>query len=163
MLKLKVEIKNNTDSTIQIVKILDGSDYSRRYPYAYFKVEKIGDTTYRQHKHSVCGNKDCINLTDFVELKSSDSCDIYNQSLPYDVTFTDANNFKKGKYKIIFYYSTNEYDFKRWMGDSSWMWLDKTTKKLKEDRKEEYEKLLALFAKVPKVSIVSNELIIEIK
>jgi hypothetical protein len=165
--RISIAIKNNTDSTIQLVKTMDGSEARWRYPYAYFKIELIGDTSYHVQPMIRCGNYDGIDSADFVQVKPGGSFDPYkNQTSVYhDYTISDKRNFeRKGKYKITFYYSTNEPDFKKWVGrsDQSWSLYDRSGN-VNADKKAEYEKLLQLFAKVPLAELVSNELIIEIK
>jgi hypothetical protein len=164
---ISIEIKNNTDSTIQLVKTLDGSEVRWRYPYAYFKIEMVNDTSYHPALVLRCGNYDGIDSDDFVEVKPGGSFDPYkNQtSVYYDYAISDKRNFeRKGKYKITFYYSTNEPDFKKWIGnsDQSWRLYDRSGNVI-ASKKPEYDQMVKLFSKVPKVELVSNELIIEIK
>lgn len=74
---------------------------------------------------------------------------------------------KKGKYKITFYYSTNEPGFKYWMGDpyagQRRYWFDSKTGEILQQYKDEYQTLLSLFSKVPQLDLISNELLIEVK
>ena len=166
MPSITVSIKNNTDSTIQLVKALDGSNVRWRFPYAYFKIEKISDTTYKARWYKRCGNYDAIKSADFIKIESGSSFNPYTPGSVYsDYTISDKRNFEReGKYRITFYYSTNETDFKKWLGDYNGVnfYFDNKIV-LKSERKEEYQKLLDLFTKVPKMDIVSNELIIEIE
>lgn len=167
--KITLEIKNNSDSTIYLVKILDGSYRKTRFPYSYYKIEKLADTSYKARQIIGCGNEDGIDLTDFVEVKPNEKFDPYkDMSPPYTNILMEVNdpaNFeKKGKYKITYFYSTNQTEFKKWMGfDMNRSWFDWQTKEIKPDKKETYNKLLLLFEKVPKVDLVSNDIIIEIK
>ncbi|MDO9187078.1 MAG: hypothetical protein Q7W13_13775 [Bacteroidia bacterium] len=168
---IKVEIKNNTDSTIQLVKTLDYSAFKVRFPPAYFKIEKIADTSYKIITYErECGNYDGIDSADFVEVKKGETFDPFSNQTPVysDFKMKDKRNFaKKGKYKINFYYSTNETNFKKWMGDAYAgqvrNWIDRKTGEAVPEREIEYSKLLKLFSKVPKLDIVSNEIVIEIK
>jgi len=168
--KITVEIKNNTDSTILLVKTLDASNMQWRFPYVYFRIERLGDKSYKMEDFERCGNFDEIDSADFVEVKRGETFDPYkNQSQVYaDHRVSNPCNYaKKGKYKITFYYSTNQQDFKQWMGDryagQVRKWFDGKTGKIKPEKEAEYNRLLELFKYVPKIDLVSNELIIEVK
>ena len=85
-----------------------------------------------------------------------------------DYNFYNRKNFEqKGKYKITFFYSTNQADFKYWMGDpysgQGKKWFDSRTKEVLPKYKDEYEKLLLMFRKVPKLELKSNVITIEVK
>jgi hypothetical protein len=167
---ITVEIKNNTDSAIYLVKSLDGSSSQMRFPYAYFEIQKLSDTSYRQDKSRYCGNYDEIDTSDFVEVTPDATFDpSISQSRFYtDYSMKNIKNFeKKGKYKIIYHYSTNETRFIKWMGDpyagQARRWFDEKTGKIKSEHEREYNRLLELFKLVPKTELVSNELIIEVK
>lgn len=167
---ITVEIKNNTDSIVNLVKTLDGSNRRIRFPYAYFKIEIINDTAYRTQDYSYCGNYDGIDTNDFVKVLPGKTFSSYDNQTPVyaDYTIYDRKNYvKKGKYKITFYYSTNEPDFKKWMGDpyagQRKGWFDRKTGKVLPEYKDKYSDLILLFNKVPKMELISNELIIEVK
>ena len=113
--KITVEMKNNSESSIQLVKSLDGSAERMRSPFAYFKIEKIGDTSYKVERYPRCGNINGLDTTDFVTVNPGE---IFNPYYPSkggifsDHKINDGTNFiKTGKYKITFHYSTNEPDF----------------------------------------------------
>ena len=165
--KIIIEIKNNTDSSFYLVKVLDASYRQSRYPYSYFTIEKVNDTTYKTRQVIGCGNEDGIDTADFVMVKPSETFDPYkNQTIVYwDPVIWDPRNFEeKGKYKITYYYSTNEMDFKKWMGwDMNSSWFDWQTKEIKPKLKDTYERLINYFEKLPKVDLVSNEIVIKIK
>lgn len=164
--KIKVKIKNNTENVIRLVKSLDGSGQRMRFPLVYFKIEKIGDTSYKVERYARCGNMNGLDTADFVTVNPGDIFNPYslNQNGPFaDYKINDGNNFiKTGKYKITFYYSTNEQDFKKWMGDS---WYEEIDRRTGKPWKENfyYKRLHELFETVPQVDIVSNDLVVEIK
>lgn len=164
---ISVEIKNNTDSTIRLVKALDKSRIQKRFPYAYFKIEMVSDTSYKMRTYGECGNWDNIDSTDFIEVKPNETFDPYKYQSPvyYDYAIKDPRNFEKtGKYKITFYYSTNESHIAEWLGDhQSKNWFDWNKHIYLPGKEREFNKLIALLKLVPKVELVSNELIIEIK
>lgn len=157
-----IHIINNADSTIQLVKALDGSESNMRFPYLYYEVYRIsGSTSSRLSRPlmSRCGNMDGIKAGDFVTVEPGQIFDpLANQDYVYtgDITL-DGWIHKKGHYKIIFHYSTNQSDFKQWRGDLGNWSLDK------ESRQAIDKKLLTLFAKVPKADLVSNELFIDFR
>lgn len=155
--KITIGIKNNTDSTIYLVKSLDASSHKWRYPYAYYKIELVGDTSYLIDKHVMCGNYNDIKIEDFFEVKSGEIFDPYRSHAFTDHSIENERNFvKRGKYRITFYYSTNQTGFKYWLGDAGLAGL-------KKEKIPEYEKMLDLFKKVPKVELESNAVFVEIK
>lgn len=155
--KISVNIKNATDSVIELVKSLDGSTFNLRYPYAYFKIENMTDSLQEHKSLELCGNTNPIRLTDFVKVMQGDSFDPLKDS--FDKLY--PGNFpKRGKYKVTFYYSTNECDLLKWMGDEGY---DYSKNEIAAPKKAAYEQLLRLFAKVPRVELISNTLIITIK
>ena len=161
-----VKITNNSDSTILLVNSLDGSSHKMRFPHSFFKIEKLDDTTYKTKSYGRCGNMNSLQPSDFTEVKSGET---FNPYSPDKKTFSDykikdpSNFIKAGKYKITYYYSTNELDFKKWLGDGSFDYVDQKTGQLKTLDNEESRNLFSLFSKVPKVDIVSNTLTIDIK
>jgi hypothetical protein len=163
--KFTVEIKNSTDTSIYLVNALDGSHRKSRFPYSYFKVEKVADTSYKINLIVGCGNEDGIQMIDFVEVKPGEIFNPYNLPHYFVTNISDDKNFeRKGKYKITYYYSTNEPDFKKWIGfDANFKWFDWETKEIMPDIKDYYQKLLIQFAKVLKADLVSNTITIEIK
>jgi len=159
---ITVEIKNNSKKPAYLVRALDGSECKWRFPYAYFTISKIGDTSYKTRSYGRCGNMDEINSRDFVEVKPRASFNPYRQTSPnsdgeniyaYDFKLKDKNNFlEPGKYLITFFYSTMETDFSKWRGRLAGALKD-----------EEYKKMVSLFSKVVHQEIRSNALTLEIK
>jgi hypothetical protein len=159
--KIIVEIKNNSNEPVILVKELDGSENKWRFPHAYFTITKIGDTAYKTRFTGRCGNMNQIRPGDFVKVKPGSTFYPYYHFYPerpdnvyaHDFRLFDSANFSAtGKYLIRFYYSTNEADFEKWKGRFSG---EPTEKQLKE--------MIALFAKVPKIELESNKLMIEVK
>jgi hypothetical protein len=109
---------------------------------------------------------DGISTADFVATAPGQDFNPYkDQSEVYTAaSMPSAGDFsKKGHYRVVYHYATNEPDFRKWMGDMAATWFDWQTGLISPTKKEEYQQLVALFAKVPKVSLVSNELIVEFK
>jgi hypothetical protein len=163
-----VRIRNERDSTVQFVKVLDASDVQWRYPYSYYEVSRIPGRKSAKASHMVvrCGNMDGISTADFVATAPGQDFNPYkDQSEVYTAaSMPSAGDFsKKGYYRVVYHYATNEPDFRKWMGDMAATWFDWQTGLISPTKKEEYQQLVALFAKVPKVSLVSNELIVEFK
>lgn len=160
--RIIVEIKNNSTEPLLLAKALDGSDIKWRFPYAFFTIIKIADTSYTTHFPGRCGNLNDIRPDDFVEVKPHSTFYPYQVHYPtrpdniyaFDYRFTDPVNFSRpGKYLVRFYYSTREDDFKKWRGRFYGREPDPIV----------YQEMLGLFAKVSKLEIESNKLIIEVK
>jgi hypothetical protein len=160
---ITVEINNNSNEKAYLVRALDGSDIKRRFPYAYFTITKVGDTAYKTKMYGRCGNIDPITVADFVEVKPGALFNPFKRTIPYtdrenifayDIKLIDTANFSTpGKYVITFFYSTMESDFTKWGGHYS-------SKMFYKD----YKQMEALFfSDVARISLVSNELIIEVK
>ena len=165
---VSVEIKNNTDSSFYLIKTLNNSYSRHRYPYSYFVIEKINDTSFEETRISGCGNDAFIKESDFCLVKPGKTFDPFqNDPSPYfslSLNIAQKNFSSKGAYKITYYYSTNEADFSKWMGNHMrWKWFNFETNKLHPEYKEEYERFMILFDQVPKMDLVSNTLIIQFK
>ena len=164
--KINVELLNQTDSSIYLVNSLEGSCDKSRFPHSYFKIEKLGDGKYRTRIHGKCGNMGDLQVENFSKIKHGG---VFNPYLPLDNSspdykINDRDNFVgKGKYKITYYYSTNELDFKKWLGDDNWGYIDQSTGDVKAILSDDGRELIDLFKKVPKFDIESNTLTIEIK
>lgn len=179
--EVELLLHNNTDSTVVLINSLDGSSYKWRYPYAYYTIELMGDTSYRSHLHGRCGNMDGISSRDFFELKAHSS--INPDKIPdyyfSDFLLKDPENFKKpGKYRIVFHYSTKEKNIGSYGGDGRYdvllaqIELEQYEIELKKHPKsagsppvisEDRMKVLKLFKRIPHIEVTSNEIIIEIK
>lgn len=166
---ITITIKNNTDSTINIVTGLDGSSSRQRFPYTFFNIQRLGDTI-QQDRKGYCGNYDGIHSDAFKKIDAQQTLvsDTKKNVQFYDHFLFDKSTFqRKGKYKISFSYSTNESNFKKWMGDKyigqQYKWFDSKTGEVLPEYKDLYQELLELFSKVPKTELTSNEITIEIK
>lgn len=157
-----VEIKNNSTEPLLLAKVLDGSDLKWRFPYAFFTITRIGDTSYTTQFPGRCGNLDDIRPDDFVEVKPNSTFYPYQVHFPtrpdniyaYDYKFVDPVNFSQpGQYLVRFYYSTREDDFKNWRGRFYGREPDPVV----------YQNMLYLFSKRSKLELVSNKLIIEVQ
>ncbi|GAA4504770.1 hypothetical protein GCM10023172_31600 [Hymenobacter ginsengisoli] len=161
-----IRIHNGSDSTVQFVKTLDASDIQWRYPYSYYEVNRVPSGPLGKTKDRMvrCGNMDGISLTDFVVVAPGQAFNPYeNQSAVYTLSSVPsaAEFSKEGRYRIIYHYATNEPDFRKWLGDIAWAWFDPQTNQIYPSHQAQYQQLIALFAKVPKVNLVSNELTID--
>lgn len=160
---ITITFKNNSDSIIYIVSGLDGSNQAKRFPFAYFNIHLLGDTSRRDNSGG-CGNYSDLDSNAFIRLRPGQTVtpEFFDHLLYNQKTFT-----RKGKYLISFYYSTNEPNIKKWMGDpflgQQNKWFDRQTGNILPEYKDKYESLLILFNKVPKTELTSNELTIEIK
>ena len=150
---LKVEITNATDKPIYLIGALDGSCVKWRMPYCYFTVNKPKpDTPHLQ----LCGYINTIRIEDFELVKPSDKFNPYDSVDNYgffkDYATIRTETFQNaGTYKIKFHYSTTSNDFNDYRGNSG-SWKSDTSDTLK---------IKSLFEQVPKVDIVSNEIIIK--
>jgi hypothetical protein len=163
-----VLIRNKRDTAVQFVKVLDASDVQWRYPYSYYEVSRIPSRKPKKARPMMarCGNMDGISTADFAATASGQDFNPYqDQSEVYTAaSMPRARDFsKKGYYRVVYHYATNEPDFRKWMGDMAANWFDWQTGLISPNREEQYQKLVALFAKVPKVSLVSNEFLLEFK
>jgi hypothetical protein len=143
---LTVTLINQTGADVYLVGSLDASDCQWRYPFCYFEV--IGPSRQLMElAHPRCGNMNTLREQDFVKVPPGGTFDPYQHIDSYGFfgaslspkIFNDA-----GTYRIRFVYSSNCDDIRAWGGD----------------RREEVagdERLLALFAQVPKVEVRSNE------
>jgi hypothetical protein len=161
-----IRIRNGTDSTVQLVKMLDASDMQWRYPYSYYEVSRIPSRQQVKAGAGIirCGNVDGISPTDFVAVAPGKEFSPYeNQSAVYtNLWVPGAGHFsKKGRYRIVYHYATDELDFRKWLGDMAWSWFDPKTGQINPSHQAQYQQLMTLFSKVPKVNLVSNELTVE--
>lgn len=157
---LSVEITNNTDSAIYLVNALEASDLKWRYPYSYVEIEKIGDTTFALPQLERCGNYNDIEIDDFLSIKPYGTFNPIAHYTPYafdkwlDIT---GNVFSKGKYKVVYFYNTNESNFNKWKGSG----VD--LKYLSPQEKTIKNQITNLFNKVPRIELKSNEVFFEIQ
>jgi hypothetical protein len=144
--KIKIEIRNDTEQEIYLVKCLYGSNYKLRYPFCSFDVtgpRPVGLPS----PVLKCGTCDPLRGEDFVKVPPGG---IFN---PYERSNGDtagghelmAESFVEGaEYRIRFVYSTANQDIREWMGAG--------------DSSEDRLRLKSLFSRVPKITVVSNEI-----
>lgn len=174
---LELTFKNNSDTDIYLIKSLDASSYKWRYPHAYYTIELLDNKEYEIQQVARCGNMNGISTGDFIKVSAQE---IFNPTKHYyfsDFSVLNPNNFKqKGKYKITYHYSTLSKDLDEYMGED--MSLDvyelvniagdslnppRILKKPNNKSKNLVAELEALFNQVPKVELISNSVIIEVK
>jgi hypothetical protein len=171
--KVIVEIKNYTENKITLVKSLDGSSLKFRFPYSFFRIEKLDDISYRQKIYFGCGTNNGIRFSDIVEISPSESFNPYriyikpkktdgdntnnfpfsDTSYSYDHLINDKENYReKGKYKITYYYSSYAISVDSWKG-SGYSMKPEFEKKIIQER----------LMHITKLNLESNSLIIEFK
>ena len=153
--KIRVRIKNLTGKDIYLVGSLDASDCKWRYPHCYYEVTgpngKPATTGIGR-----CGNMNALRERDFVKVPNGKEFDPYQRLDGYG--FFSAHQLSKrtfrvpGKYRIRFVYSTASSDIGAWLGDGRRAWKNKGAD----------NKLATLFARVPKTTIRSNTIAVEI-
>lgn len=152
--KLTVKIYNDTKEDIHFIGSLDGSDVKWRYPYCYYTMERPKAD---KAKLGRCGNMNPLRMEDFKLVKSGQDFDPYERTSDYgffsDYITTSKETFKSpGIYKLKFHYSTNSLDIQEFMGDKPFG--SNYSDSLKMD---------TLFKTVPKVDLVSNEVIFRVE
>jgi len=177
--KLNVTFENCTDSTFYLITPLDASSDKWRYPYAYYTIELLGDTTYKPELVYRCGNMDGMDSLSFIKIESNHNCNLleFTSRVYRDFSIHDSDNFKnKGHYRITYHYSTASNSLSDYFGRDMYMRVFRTkyfpkmyiseSKLVVSERdqyKDELEVLDKLFSKVPKVELTSNSIIIEVK
>lgn len=143
-----VRIFNRTADEIYLVGSLDASDVRWRYPHAYFEVTGP-DGRPAVRGGARCGNRNALRAQDFVKIAPGASLDPYQRVDDYGFFATEQLSERTfaavGPYRIRFHYSSAEPDLAQWMGEGP-------------PRAE----LLRLFSRVPKVDVVSNEVILTV-
>jgi hypothetical protein len=144
--KLAVTLINQSGDDIYLVGCLDASYCKWRYPFCYFEV--IGPAgPIAEHAGRRCGNMNTLRQQDFVKVPPGGTFDPFQRvdsggffsAEPSPEIFKDP-----GTYRISFGYSSSSTDILLWGGDY-------------REAVAEDEKLVALFARVPKVEVRSNE------
>lgn len=105
----------------------------------------------------ICSNMNALRSYDFVEVPRRGLFDPFSES--DDHRFFSACQLSKetfirpGVYRLRFTYSSQSSDIREWLGDyGRWAWRQKAAD----------SELLELFSKVPKTTVVSNEITIRI-
>lgn len=151
--KFKVKIHNHSKADIYLIGSLDGSEVKWRFPHCYFTIDKPKPDTI---DFSRCGNMNTLLVEDFKLVQSGQEFNPYESILNFryvtDYTLLEPETFRNpGVYKIKFYYSTNSDNISDYWGDK-YDPID-LVDSLKMDN---------YFKSVPKVDLVSNEVVIEI-
>lgn len=145
---IKVAITNQTRSDITLVGSLDGSGCNGRYPHCYFEI--IGPNG----ENAVmglgrCGNMNTLCAQDFVVVPGGKAWDPYkpvnNHSFFSSGDLNSLTFGTPGEYRIRFVYSTKNGDIAKWAGDG-------------RTQVAASKELNALFKKVPKLELKSNEI-----
>lgn len=142
---IAISITNKSNTAVNLIGSLDGSEGKRRYPYCYFIIEK--PRTQKQELRAICGNMNSLDANDFVLVKKGERFNPYEgQQFFGAYEITSQENFKiPGIYKINFHYSTASTKIEEYMGDGK---ADKT--------------ISNLFKTVPNIDLKSNTIEIEI-
>jgi hypothetical protein len=145
--QVSVRIVNRTSEDVLMVGSLDGSDIQRRYPYCYFQVIGPDGKNTIHARSSSCGYLNPLRVKDFVKVPKGGQFDPYQGIDNYG--FFSAHEIepstfdRPGDYRIRFIYCTAEKDLRKWHGKAG-------------------GELEALFAKVPKVVLTSNEIVVRV-
>jgi hypothetical protein len=151
--RVTVKLTNRTRGNILLIGSLDGSDCKMRYPHAYFEV--IGPDGKSAVKGlGRCGNTNPLTVKDFVKVPAGGLFDPYaavNGHGFFTSTQLRATNFDRpGKYRIRFTYSTEAPDISHFGATP------------RSDRAMPAE-LARLLMGVPKATVTSNEIVVEVK
>ena len=140
----RVTIRNQTGHDILLVGSLDASDVRWRYPHCYFEVSGP-DGKPAVASPGRCGVMNALRVKDFVAVAKGDSFDPYTPDHGFFSNYQlTALTFRHpGTYRMRFVYSTESTDLRSWQGGDS-------------------DALRSLLAQVPKTTVVSNEVTIEI-
>jgi hypothetical protein len=151
--RVTVKLTNRTRGDLTLIGSLDGSDCKMRYPHAYFEV--IGPDGKSAVKGlGRCGNTNPLTVKDFVKVPSGGSFDPYaaanGQEFVASTQLRAANFDRPGKYRIRFTYST-EAPYTSHFGATP-----------RSNRPMPAE-LARLLKGVPKTTVTSNEIVVEVK
>ncbi len=161
--EIEAIIHNKTDTTIYLIEPLAGSFDKARYPYAYFTVELVDDSTYHLTEPYRCGHLDEITLKHFIKvLPDSLFSELYYPSI-------DFSDFKiKGIYKIQYHYSTQASYLSAYMSPENslgYFFADSKNSKrhLTKSERKKYKIFSKLFKKVPRLNLSSNFVFITVE
>jgi len=146
--KVTVRLINRTKADIVLIGSLDGSDCKMRYPHAYFEiVDADGQSPVRGIGR--CGNTNPLRKEDFVTVKPGASFDPFQKGF-FGAHQLSAHSFTQpGTYRVRFHYST----------DARPPLFGATPR---SDRPFPAD-IANLLDRVPKVTLTSNEISIEVK
>ena len=146
--QVKIALTNQTNTDIYLVGCLDGSCFKMRYPHCYFEITGP-DGKSRNLGGPECGNMNTLREKDFRKLPPGGTFNPYPRI--DDDGFFQPYHFSPiffempGEYRIRFVYSTKSDKLVEWSGDDR--------RKVAND-----QVLLAMFKKVPRVHVTSNEI-----
>ena len=151
--KVTVAITNQTDADIYLVGSLDGSDWKGRYPHCYFEVS--GPDGKSAVPEIILEDPFCSPLREkhFVKVLPGQAFDPYDQSVGFfPAVQLDPVVFRApGAYRVRFVYST--------MSDNIALWRNGGWEGIPEN---ERPKILALFSRIPKLEVRSNEITVTV-
>jgi hypothetical protein len=150
---IAVRIINRTRGDVYLVGSLDGSN-RRRYPYCYFEV--VGpDSAIAQSDCSGCVFMNILEEDDFVKVPAGGTFNPFQVGDHHRICWNNVLSgdmfSREGQYRVRFVYSTLAHDFSEWEGVGPS--IDPRTR----------IKLERLLAQVPKTTVTSNEIVVEVK
>lgn len=150
MPEFKVEIKNLSSKEVYLIGSLEGSERKFRLPYCYFTIEKPFEDPVR--RVGMCGVLPFLKVEDFKLVKPNEIFDPYSKIDEYGYYRSSEINLKEnfrkpGKYKIQFHYSTKANNLN---GFNIY------------NRRADFDQLVELLDKVPKIELSSNVIELEI-
>ncbi|MCC2545120.1 hypothetical protein LJY25_01570 [Hymenobacter sp. BT175] len=153
---LRIKIQNMADSAITLVNAPEGADLSQRYPHATFYVSKVAGSSEEIRKAPPkTGSITRIGPGDFIRLAPGESFDplakaaSFPASLPLTFPVLPA-----GVYDISFQYSTLADDLPDWLSNVDW--YDDLAGTIMVSRRKEYDAIVPLLSRVPRVVLSSN-------
>jgi len=155
---VNADFKNNTSKDVLIVFPQDGSENKFRYPYCYFEVaDEYGNIV--PDDSPACKVVNPLVKGAFRSIKPRKSESFFEDGFVLNRNKT----LKPGRYKIRLFYSTDASKESQWYGlysDDYWREIYKNEFWLK--RKSEMAEIRKFLKKVPKLSIWSDSIIIDI-
>ncbi len=158
--KISAIIQNASESEVELLPRLAGSDLGSRYPVAKYSIYRndslVLDSSLR------CGNEDGLPSSFFLCLRPGETFDPNLQAKEtYRDRLINGEAFKhRGKYRVRFFYSTNQDTLDRWIGWNSSLDLLTLSEAEYENKVNGYR---SHFLNMPKVDLKSNVLHFEIQ
>jgi hypothetical protein len=145
-----IKITNHTGRAIYLCNSLDGSDSKMRFPHVYFEViGPNGQSSVRGYGR--CGNTNPLRTQDFVKVAANATFNPIGDRKGFGAHQLRAQNFSEpGKYRIRFVYSTEAPALTHWDG------TPRSGNPLAAN-------LEAMIKTAPKVTLRSNEIVVEVK
>ena len=110
-----VLLRNGSDETFYLVRSLDGSTRSSRYPHAELSIEGPSDGI-EMSRIGYCGTLNSIGVSDFKPVGPRDTFDPFAEG-GFRPDYEQYAIFAKpGDYTVTFRYSTDERDIRKWLG-----------------------------------------------